>query len=196
MQSKVARKPANTLRLEALDERITGSCFGAPVGNPPIAALAHQREYRAMCCANPIVAATVALALGCASPTRSEPNYVQPADQFAAALANLGTSPSFVLITAINNSTNGQRTGCIPAPFLIEAILMENGLSWSDESVRKAREIARSSADHVYRFWKPEALAALGFDSQRRNAAACEIIRGGFPAFQSDRSGEIRAGQP
>ncbi len=71
--------------------------------------------------------------IGFGASTASE-DYIQPANQFAAALANVSSSPSFVLITAIDGRTNESRTGCILALFLIGAIVREEGLPLAERS--------------------------------------------------------------
>jgi hypothetical protein len=136
------------------------------------------------------------LLVGLSPPAPAAGDYVQPQDQFIAAIDNHSTARSFILITAIDANTRQSRTGCIPAGFLLGAIIMERGLPRSDQSGVEARGVALSRPDHVYTFSKAEALANLGFDNDRRYAAACDIIRSGHPAFQADRTGAILRGQP
>ncbi len=123
--------------------------------------------------------------------------FVQDQKQFVAALENDTTSPSFVLVVVIDETTNRPRTACIPANLLIGALTLEKGLAPSAEAEAGARKAAMASSTHVFKFVKPKAFANLGLDNEvRAGTEACRIIRSGHPAFMADRTGQIQQGQP
>ncbi len=123
--------------------------------------------------------------------------YVQPLDQFVAAVDNISSAPSFVLITIIDARKNEVRTACVTAPLLLAAIDIERGVKIGTD-LRETRRIALANSAHEFSFSKPEALANLGLSGffRGKSEVACQIIRAGKPAFLADRTGQVREGQP
>ncbi|MGR6330653.1 hypothetical protein ACU5AX_16445 [Sphingomonas sp. XXL09] len=123
--------------------------------------------------------------------------YVQEDKQFRAAFENNSTSPSFIMITVVEGQSGITKTGCITPATLTHAIEIERELQ-PDYSLRGlSAEVALAAPDHRFYFQKPETLRAIGFGELEINdAAACDIIRRGKPAFRADRTGQIMVGQP
>jgi len=141
----------------------------------------------------PIVA--VAVLIASVSSADAQDGFVQNQSQFRAALENRSNSPSFVLITVIDGRSGARTTGCIPAQDLLGAILKEKSGSFGNGAGNQLTGYALSPKDHVFLFRTAQALAKVTMDNPH-SRRACDTIRTGHPAFMSDRSGEIRAGQP
>ena len=95
------------------------------------------------------------------------------------ALSNNSTSPSFVLITIIDDRTGKTVTGCVQANFLRGAIFLELGGDWKnvdDGLMRKADEIALKSIDHTFHFSKGTALANVSLRYTEADLADAEKI--------------------
>jgi hypothetical protein len=60
--------------------------------------------------------------------------------------------------------------------------------------IRQADDEAIHNKNHIFTFYNAEALAKIRFDG-RGYSQACEIIRRGYPALMSDRSGAVMPGQ-
>ncbi len=87
----------------------------------------------------------------------------QSAESFAAAIFERSMSPFYVLITVVDDTTGKARTGCTTANLLLGAIDMEYGLASDAAGIEKERNIALSTAGHVFHFSKAEALANVAF---------------------------------
>lgn len=80
---------------------------------------------------------------------------------FKAAIENLSTAPSYVLITEIDGNTGASRQTCVTANFLLGAIHVENELGYDSEGQMTALHIALTSRDHVFTFKRRKALDNL-----------------------------------
>jgi hypothetical protein len=95
------------------------------------------------------------------APTQNQPR--QSSESFAAAIRDDSTSPVYVLITVVDDTTGLARTGCTKGSFVLGAIHMEYGLAYDAEGVANARSMALTNASHVFHFSKPEALTNVAF---------------------------------
>lgn len=86
------------------------------------------------------------------------------------AISDNSTSPYFVLVTIVDDTTGKAVTGCVSANFLRGAIFRELGGDWGPPEdaekrlaarivMKKADGMALNSTDHVFHFSKPAALA-------------------------------------
>ena len=80
---------------------------------------------------------------------------------FTKAIGNRSTSPSYVLITVVNDNTGSRRTICTLATFLDGAIHSQYHLPYTEEGERKSKQIALSSKDRTYHFSEANALRNL-----------------------------------
>ena len=80
---------------------------------------------------------------------------------FARAIANHSTSPSYVLITVIDDRSGSRQTVCTMAPFLLGAIQRQYRLPYTPTGEAKIEAIALAGKDHVYHFSRPDALSNL-----------------------------------
>jgi len=81
-------------------------------------------------------------------------------DRFRDALANRSTSPDYVLITVTTPGAK-ERTVCTTANFLLGAIHIEHGFSYSEHGEKRALGIALSQPDRSFTFTKPAAIRNL-----------------------------------
>ena len=91
----------------------------------------------------------------------AHPILAQASDVFAKAIANSSTSPSYVLITVINDKTGSRQTLCTVAPFLLGAIGDQYHIPFTDGGMRKIKAIALASKDRTYHFSQERALNNL-----------------------------------
>ncbi len=109
--------------------------------------------------------ASVVLVIALASPALAQ----QSPANFAKAITDESTSPYYVLITVINDTTGTRRTICTLAPFLLGAITFQYHIlpdrnSHKDQQAaalaweRKLEAVALASKDQVYHFSNPKAL--------------------------------------
>lgn len=97
-----------------------------------------------------------------ASPVAESPPYQSP-ESFAAAIRDHSSSPVYVLITVVDDTTGQARTGCTEANFLVGAIQREYGLANDTAADANARNMALANTSHVFHFSRPEALANVAF---------------------------------
>lgn len=113
-----------------------------------------------------------------------------PAD-FAAALRDTSTSPPFIAITVVNDSSGQTLSGCIPANLFLGAMHREYGLGYDPDSDQRVLAAALAAGDRVFHFQKDEAWANM--PPRVWSARACQIIAGGKVARNEDRSGQVVA---
>ena len=110
--------------------------------------------------------------LAAPAPAQNQPH--QSPESFAAAIRANSTSPVYVLITVVDDSTGQARTGCNTANLLLGAIHMEYGLAYDAAAIATAQNMALTNTSHVFHFSKPEALANIAF---RYSAHDMEVAR-------------------
>ena len=93
---------------------------------------------------------------------------------FESALENESTSPSFVLITVIDEQSGEQSVVCTAAPFLLGALHRELGAGYGQEGVARVKAAARASPALTFRFSKSKALANV---RSRYTATILETVR-------------------
>jgi hypothetical protein len=76
---------------------------------------------------------------------------------YRTALEDVSTSPLFVLVTLHDKNAGTDREVCIPAPFLLGAIITERGLGYSEGGLREAIAIAERQPGRVFTFTEPRA---------------------------------------
>ena len=64
--------------------------------------------------------------------------FMQSPESFEAAIRNLSTSPSYVLVTVVDARTESAQSICTSAPFLVGAIHLEYGLGYDEAGQMKA----------------------------------------------------------
>lgn len=101
--------------------------------------------------------APIVLVIALAHPALAQ----QSSANFAKAIANGSTSPSYVLITVINDNTRSRQTVCTAAPFLLGAIHFQYNLPYTDVGIQKGKRVALASKDRVYHFSDLKALKNL-----------------------------------
>jgi hypothetical protein len=74
------------------------------------------------------------------------------------ALAEVSTSPLYVLVTVHDVKTGQDREVCIPGTFLLGAIHMERHLRYDARGSAEALNIALSQANRTFSFSRPDAL--------------------------------------
>ena len=87
----------------------------------------------------------------------------QSAESFAAAFHDRSSSPVYVLITVVDDTTGQARTGCTEANFVLGAIQREYGFGSDAAADTNERNMALANTSHVFHFSKPEALANVAF---------------------------------
>jgi hypothetical protein len=95
------------------------------------------------------------------APEQSPPH--QSHENFSAAIRDNSTSPVYVLITVVDDTTGQARTGCNTANLLLGAIHDEYGLTYDTTAVANAQNMALTNPSHVFHFSKAEALANIAF---------------------------------
>lgn len=102
--------------------------------------------------------------LGCAAPWvavwADEVPQQTPAS-FAAAILNDSTSPSYVLFTVVDATTESAHLTCTLAPLLRGAVHIEYALPYDAVGRAKEAEIVFANTEHVFRFNTPAALANI-----------------------------------
>jgi hypothetical protein len=88
---------------------------------------------------------------------------LQDQAQFQAAVRNTSTSPSYILVTIVDDRSGQARTGCVQANFVEGALHRDLHLPYNDISVRAVRRRILKSRDHVFHFFDPSALANVSF---------------------------------
>jgi hypothetical protein len=138
---------------------------------------------------------------------------MQSQASFETAIGNHSMSPSYVLISVVDDNTGQSRTFCTTANFLMGAIHREYGIGFGGGDIAKADAIAIASKDHVFHFRRQEALdnvrmsyseaelAAVRESSAppsvaggNKDAVACVLIEHGLSPHMADRSGQVVAG--
>lgn len=90
--------------------------------------------------------------------------YTQSATSFEAAVSNISTSPSYVMVTIADANTGLERQICTTANFLAGAIHFEYGLGNDHAGVKRATELALSNTSHRFVFTKQAALDNVRID--------------------------------
>jgi len=122
---------------------------------------------------------------------------VQPAAGFAAAIGNVSASPSYVLVTVVDDTKAATKTGCILSPFLISAIEAQNGLAAGAANDAHARLLALAAPGHVFHFTAAAALDDVNFARlETMNAKACRLLRAGKSAYLSAQTDAVTEGMP
>ena len=98
-----------------------------------------------------------------AEPALEQSRPHQSPESFSAAIRDNSTSPVYVLITVVDDTTGQARTGCNTANLLLGAIHMEYGLTYDAAAVANAQNMALANPSHVFHFSKPEALTNIAF---------------------------------
>jgi hypothetical protein len=80
-----------------------------------------------------------------------------PREIFDKAIASHSASPSYVLVTVVNEATKKRATVCFPAPVLLIAIRDELGLKDDDGGNAKVEQFARERDHLVFHFGKHKA---------------------------------------
>ncbi|HEY4212800.1 MAG TPA: hypothetical protein VGM84_15060 [Steroidobacteraceae bacterium] len=93
--------------------------------------------------------------------TRNAP-YQSP-ESFEAAIRDESTSPVYVLITVVDDTSGRSKTGCTTGNLLLGAIHMQYGLAYDMAGVASARNSALTNTSHVFHFSKAEALTNVAF---------------------------------
>jgi hypothetical protein len=138
---------------------------------------------------------------------------MQSQASFEKAIGNHSTSPSYVLISVVDDDTGQSRTFCTTANFLMGAIHREYGIGFGSGDIARADAIAIASKDHVFHFRRQEALDKLRMTYSedelaaarasyaspsaaegKRDAVACVLIEHGLSPHLADRSGQVVAG--
>ena len=83
---------------------------------------------------------------------------VQSQTSYEAAIAEMSTSPAYVLIEVGGSGGAAPRPVRTTANFLLGAIHLEHGLGYAPAESEKAQRIAREQVDHVFRFQRQAAL--------------------------------------
>jgi hypothetical protein len=82
----------------------------------------------------------------------------QSQSSFEAAIKNQSTSPSYVLITVVDDRSKSQRLTCTTSNLLMGAIHREYRLGYDEKGETEAERIALANRDHVFHFSKSKAL--------------------------------------
>jgi hypothetical protein len=81
---------------------------------------------------------------------------------FTKAILDRSTSPYFILITVINDSTNSSELITTEAPFLLGAIHIEYSIPYSESGSTEVEKIALSNTSHVFHFKRSASLKNIG----------------------------------
>lgn len=84
--------------------------------------------------------------------------HVQSTASYEAAIGNLSTAPSYVMVTIADANTGLERQTCTTANFLAGAIHFEYGLGYDHAGLKRATELALSNTSHRFVFTKQAAL--------------------------------------
>lgn len=90
--------------------------------------------------------------------------YTQSATSFEAAVSNISTSPSYVMVTIADANTGLERQICTTANFLAGAIHFEYGLGNDHAGLKRATELALSNTSHRFVFTTQAALDNMRID--------------------------------
>ena len=82
----------------------------------------------------------------------------QAGASFEKAIAKDSTSPSYVLVTIINDNTGTRQTICTGANFLLGAIHYQYHIPYTREGEQEGKRVALASKDRTYHFSKADAL--------------------------------------
>jgi hypothetical protein len=86
------------------------------------------------------------------------PARVQSQASYEAAIADMSTSPAYVLVEVGDSGSAAPRPVCTTGNFLLGAIHREYGLGYAPAESGQALRIARQQTDHVFRFQRQAAL--------------------------------------
>ena len=98
-----------------------------------------------------------------AGPALEQNQPHQSPESFSAAIRDNSTSPFYVLITVVDDTTGQARTDCNTANLLLGAIHIEYGFTYDAAAIANAQNTALANTSHVFHFSKPEALANVAF---------------------------------
>ncbi len=122
-----------------------------------------------------------------AAPPAAPSQPQQSPESFAAAIRDHSSSPVYVLITVVDDTTGQARTGCTKANFLVGAIQREYGLAGDAAADANARNMALANTSHVFHFSRPEALANVAF---RYSPHEMEVARQLIQPLTDEQLGE------
>lgn len=103
----------------------------------------------------------------------------QDQQHYRRAISDNSTSPYFVLVTIVDDTTGKAVTGCVSANLLKGAIFLELGGTWGQadsDLMRRADETALKSIDHKFHFSKEAALANIPLRYTEADLADAEKI--------------------
>ena len=113
-----------------------------------------------------------------AAPDSAQTQSLQSPESFEAAVRDNSTSPVYVLITVVDDTTGQTKTGCTTANLLLGAIHMEYGLPYDQAAVASAEDMALANSRHVFHFSKADALNNVAFHySPQDMEAAHQLIQ-------------------
>jgi hypothetical protein len=104
-----------------------------------------------------------ALVLALTLPSGAFAAPLQDQAQFQDAVRNTSTSPSYVLVTIVDDRSGQARTGCTEANLVEGALHRDLHLPHDDNSVWAVQQRMLKSRDHVFHFSDPGALANVSF---------------------------------
>lgn len=104
------------------------------------------------------------------------PATVQSQASYETALANMSTSPSYVLVEVGDGGNAAPRPVCTAATFLLGAIHQEYGLGYAPAESEKAVRIAREHTDHVFRFQRQATLDNIRAQYTEADLAAARAL--------------------
>lgn len=110
-----------------------------------------------------------AIAAAAPAPVQSQPSY-------DAAIAEMSTSPAYVLVEVGGGDSAPTRPVCTTANFLLGAIHREYGLGYAPAESQQALQIAREHADHVFRFQRQAALDNVRVQYGEADLAAARAL--------------------
>jgi hypothetical protein len=101
---------------------------------------------------------------------------VQSQASYEAAIADMSTSPAYVLVEAGDSGNAAPRPVCTSANFLLGAIHREHGLGYASAESEQALRIAREHANHVFRFQRQAALDKVRVHYTEADLAAARAL--------------------
>lgn len=120
--------------------------------------------------------AMLGLSLHAAVMAAPSPAPAQSQASYEAALADMSTSPAYVLVEVGDGGNAAPRPVCTSANFLLGAIHREYDLGYAPAESEQALRIARAHADHVFRFQRQAALDEVGAHYTEADLAAARAL--------------------
>lgn len=131
---------------------------------------------------------TLAIAILSATAVHADDVPCQEPAAFLAALHFTTTSPPYIAIAVINDTTGQRIGGCITANALLGAVMREYGLEYGD-ALTRAINLSAQGSERTFHFKQQKAWDNMPAYAWRPEA--CAIIKAGKIARQADIGGEV-----